>query len=179
MRYLLRSSDSTVRPCDEETALQAVEDDPGCHLAPFGTANWVTGATFREYGEIAFEDRQFRAVLPGPDLATTDLLVTTETFPPYTVAARLGIVAAERIRGINLVKDLTAGLSDIFGGSSETLQAELATARKEVLDEMKREAASRGAHGLIALDLDFSPIDGKGVLMLLVTGTATAVTFSA
>jgi uncharacterized protein YbjQ (UPF0145 family) len=65
-----------------------------------------------------------------------------------------------------------------FGGSSGTLQNELSQARKEVIVDLKRQAAAMGAHGLIALGLTYTPFEAKNTMMLMVAGWATAVTFS-
>jgi hypothetical protein len=35
-----------------------------------------------------------------------------------------------------------------------------------------------GAHGLIALGLTYTPFEGKNLMMLMVAGWATSVTFS-
>jgi hypothetical protein len=71
-----------------------------------------------EYGDIGFENRDFRVLLAQPDLTQTDLLITTETFPPYAISARLGVVVAERVAGINLLKEVAIGLTDLVGGHS-------------------------------------------------------------
>lgn len=178
MKYLVRLSSGQVTPCDEQAVLQRIESDPNCFIAKFGTNYWIRAHTFIEYGEIGFENRDFRVILAQPDLAQTDLLITTETFPPYAIAARLGVVVAERIAGINLIKEVAIGVTDLWGGSSETLQNELSQARKEVIADLKRQAASMGAHGLIALGLNYTPFEAKNTMMLMVAGWATAVTFS-
>jgi len=178
MKYLVRLSNGQVTPCDEQAALQRIESDPNCFVAKFGTNHWIRAQTFIEYGDIGFENRDFRVLLAQPDLNQTDLLITTETFPPYSVSARLGVVVAERVAGINLLKEVSIGLTDLVGGSSGTLQNELSQARREVIADLKRQAASMGAHGLIALGLAYTPFEAKNTMMLMVAGWATAVTFS-
>ena len=174
----MRQSNGEVTPCDEHAALLRVESDPGSFIAKFGTNHWIRGQTFVEYGEIGFENRDFRVLLAQPDLDQTDLLVTTETFPPFAISARLGVVIAERVAGINILKEVAVGLTDLLGGSSSTLQAELSKARNEVIADLKSQGRSLGAHGLIALGLNFTPFEAKNTMMLLVAGWATAVTFS-
>jgi uncharacterized protein YbjQ (UPF0145 family) len=178
MKYLIKLSSGQVMPCDEEVALQRMESDPNCLVAKFGTNHWIRAQTFMEYGDIGFENRDFRVLSAQPDMAQTELLITTETFPPYTICARLGVVVAERVAGVNLLKEVAIGLTDLVGGPSLTLQNELSQARKEVINDLKRQAASMGAHGLIALGLTYNPIESKNTMMVMVAGWATAVTFS-
>jgi uncharacterized protein YbjQ (UPF0145 family) len=178
MKYLVRLSSGQVTPCDEQSALQRIESDPNCFIARFGTNHWIRSQTFIEYGDIGFENRDFRVILDQPDLAQSELLITTETFPPYAIGARLGVVVAERVAGINFLKEVTIGLTDLVGGSSGTLQNELSQARTEVISDLKRQAASMGAHGLIALGLAYTPFEAKNTMLLMVAGWATAVTFS-
>lgn len=178
MKYLVKLSNGQVSPCDESAASSRVESDSNCYIAKFGTNHWIRGQTFLEYGDIGFETREFRVLLSQPDSAQTDLLITTETFPPYTIGARLGVVVAERVAGINVLKELAVGFTDLVGGSSGTLQNEISHARKEVIADLKRQASNMGAHGLIALNLTYSPFEAKSAMMLMVAGWATAVTFT-
>lgn len=178
MKYLVRLSSGQITPCDEQAALQRIETDPNCFIAKFGTNHWIRAQTYIEYGEIGFENRDFRVLISQPDPTQTDLLITTETFPPYEISARLGVVVAERVAGINVLKEVAVGITDLVGGASGTLQNELSQARKEVIADLKRQAASMGAHGIIALGLNYTPFEAKNTMMLMVAGWATAVTFS-
>jgi hypothetical protein len=50
------------------------------------------------------------------------VLLTTETHPDLKVVKRIEIVTAEVAFGMNLFKDLFAGVRDIVGGRSEAVQ---------------------------------------------------------
>jgi uncharacterized protein YbjQ (UPF0145 family) len=178
MNYLVRHSNGHVSPCDEQAALQHLEEQSNCYITKFGTNHWIRGQTFLEYGDLGFESREFRVLLSEPHTAQADLLITTETFPPYAIGARLGVVVAERVVGINILKDIAVGFSDLIGRSSNTLQGEMSKARKDVIADLKGQAASMGAHGLIAFNLTYSPFEGKNTMMIMVAGWATAVTFT-
>lgn len=178
MKFLIQSSSGKTTVCDEDAATERLQNDSSGHVARFGSNHWVRGTTFLEYGELAFDYPEFQVVLDEVNSSQSELIVTTETFPPYTVTSRLGVVAAERVTGINALKDFAASLTDTFGGSNATLEAELARARGDVLSELKKQAAAMRADGIIALSFSYSPIEGKGSLMLLVAGWGTAVTFS-
>ena len=76
---------------------------------------------------------------------------------------------------MNVFKDFFVGLSDFFGGGNESTQNALRDARKTCLSELKKEALSIGANGVIAIDLDYSEFSGKNTSMLFLVASGTAV----
>ncbi|WP_193211424.1 heavy metal-binding domain-containing protein [Luteolibacter marinus] len=178
MDYILKTSAGKVTPCDEAIALRRIEEDPSIQISRPGTNHWIYGKSFLEFGDLAFDDTSFRVPTVVSDLSKTSLLITAETVPPYTIASRLGVVVSERVASIGALKELAIGLSDIIGNTSATIHKELEKTRNEVLSDLRRQAHSRGAQGIIALSLSYTSIEGKGTLMLLVTGYGTAVTFA-
>ncbi len=105
-----------------------------------------------------------------------DLILTTETvLTGYTVTERLEIITAECVFGMNIFRDLFAGVRDFFGGRSKASQKVLRDARRTCLAELAREALMVGADAVIAVDLDYSEISGDGKSMLLVVASGTAV----
>ncbi len=108
------------------------------------------------------------------DLAK-ELIVTTETtLSGYEVTQRIDIITAECVFGMNIFRDMFAGIRDIFGGRSSASQKVLRDARHTCLTEIRREALMVGANAVIAVDLDYSEISGDGKSMLLVVTTGTA-----
>jgi len=108
------------------------------------------------------------------DLAK-ELIVTTETtLSGYEVTQRIDIITAECVFGMNIFRDMFAGIRDIFGGRSGASQKVLRDARHTCLTELRREALIVGANAVIAVDLDYSEISGDGKSMLLVVTTGTA-----
>jgi uncharacterized protein YbjQ (UPF0145 family) len=99
------------------------------------------------------------------------IVTTTQTVEGFQVAEYLGIVAGEAILGANIMRDLFAGLTDIFGGRSGAYEQELGKARETALREMEERAAERGASAVIGVDLDYEVINN----MLMVTASGTAV----
>ncbi len=105
-----------------------------------------------------------------------DLILTTETvLTGYTVTERLEKITAECVFGMNIFRDLFAGVRDFFGGRSKASQKVLRDARRTCLAELAREALMVGADAVIAVDLDYSEISGDGKSMLLVVASGTAV----
>ena len=68
------------------------------------------------------------------------ILLTTETAPSLKIIKRIEIVTAEVAYGMNIFKDLFAGVRDIVGGRSEAVQKTMRDARRTALYELKKEA---------------------------------------
>ena len=99
------------------------------------------------------------------------IITTTPTVEGKRIKEYKGIAVGEVITGINVFKDITAGLSDIFGGRSHTYENELALAREQALAEMEQHATDKGANAVIGVDIDYEVLSN----MLLVTACGTAV----
>ncbi len=129
------------------------------------------GAKRAQEYEVAPQAEQVAAVS-----RVKDVILTTEGNPSgLTIVARMGIVTAECVFGMHLFKDIFAIGRDIFGGRSTALQNTLKDARETALEELRAEAASRGANAVIAVDLDYSEISGGGKSMLFLVASGTAV----
>lgn len=103
------------------------------------------------------------------------ILTTAPGIDGHHATRQLGIVTAECVLGINLFADLLISLRDAIGGRSETAQKALRTARETCLEELKAEAATRGANAVIAVDLDYSEISKGNSSMILLVASGTAV----
>ena len=133
--------------------------------------------------EVVAEVEQLReANAPARARAAQDdnrhksVLVTTEAAPVgLGIDQRLGIVTAEVVFGVNVLKELLAGVRNVVGGRSETLQQVLKDARETVLNEMQRDAYRRGADAVIAVTLNYNDITTGGTTMLFLVGAGTAV----
>lgn len=104
-----------------------------------------------------------------------EIMLTTETAPNIEIEQRIEIISAECAFGMNIFKDMFAGIRDIVGGRSKVTQDILRDARKMVLNELRKEAYSVGANAVIAVDLDYNEFSGGGKSMLFVVATGTAV----
>jgi len=101
-------------------------------------------------------------------------LSTTPTLEGHPIREYKGIVTGEAILGVNIFKDMFAGIRDIVGGRSAAYERELGQARQIALDEMAQAAAERGASAVVGVDLDYEVI-GSNNGMLLVSASGTAV----
>lgn len=102
------------------------------------------------------------------------IVTTTPSVEGYRISGYYGIVFGEVITGINFLRDIGAGLRNIFGGRSEGYEEELLVARTQAVEEMQQRAAAMGAHAIVGVDIDYEVL-GQGD-MLMVTASGTAVT---
>lgn len=102
-------------------------------------------------------------------------LSTTPILPGRSIKRSLGLVCSECMYGMNIFKDLIAGVTDVIGGRSGLAQNVLRDARAQVLAEMRLQAHAAGAQGIVGIQLTFNEFSGGGKAMLFVAGTGTAV----
>ena len=104
------------------------------------------------------------------------ITLTTETAPNLNITKRIEIVTAECAFGMNIFKDLFAGVRDIVGGRSEAVQKTMRDSRRTVLYELKREAYEVGANAVVGVDLDYVELSSAGsMVMLVASGTAVVI----
>lgn len=104
------------------------------------------------------------------------IVVTTPTIAGKEIVGYRGVVFGEVIAGVNFVKDFAAGLTNFFGGRSNTYEDELIQAREQALTEMMQRAAQAGANAVVGVDLDYEVLGAdNGMLMVTVSGTAVVV----
>lgn len=106
------------------------------------------------------------------------ILTTTNDIPGnlYEVKEIIGLVGAEVVLGINVVKDFSAGIRNIIGGRSSGYEREMQEAQAEVLRELEQRAAEMGANAVIGLKFDYTSFGANnGMIALVVNGTAVIV----
>ena len=103
------------------------------------------------------------------------IITTIQDVPGMEIVEYRGLATGEVVAGINVVKDIGAGLRNLFGGRIKGYEDEIVQARSEALKELEARAAEMGANAIIGVRIDFDPLGGDGNNMLLVTATGTAV----
>ncbi|MQW35753.1 heavy metal-binding domain-containing protein [Sinorhizobium meliloti] len=107
---------------------------------------------------------------------TPIIMVTTPTVAGREATEPLGIVSSQVAFGMNVFRDIFAGVRDIVGGRSDAQQKVFADSRKAAFDELMIEAGRLGADAIVGVDLDFTELSGGGKGgMVLVVATGTAV----
>lgn len=102
------------------------------------------------------------------------IITTTPSVDGAKITQYLGIVCGEVISGVNFVKDFAAGLTNIFGGRSDSYEEELVDAREQALKELEERAEELGANAVVGVDVDYEVL-GQGGNMLMVSASGTAV----
>lgn len=101
------------------------------------------------------------------------IITTTNTIENRSITEYKGIVFGEVITGINMLKDIGAGLRNIFGGRSQGYEEELLAAREAALKEMENRASKVGANAVVGIKMDYEVLGtDNGMLMVTVSGTA-------
>lgn len=100
---------------------------------------------------------------------------TTNTIAGAEIVQHKGLVSSRTVLGTGLFSDWAAGLSDIFGGRSNTYENQLERLYSILIDNLKLKAKRQDANGIIGLKIDIDEISGKGMQMFMISGIGTAV----
>jgi len=124
-----------------------------------------TGSGKSDYAEFAQRRRGIEAVM-----------LTTETYSEgLSITKRIEVVTAECAFGMNIFKDLFAGVRNVVGGRSEAVQKTLRDTRRTALYELKKEAYEVGANAVVGVDLDYVELAATGSTMVMLVASGTAV----
>ncbi|MDO5716315.1 MAG: putative heavy metal-binding protein [Tissierellia bacterium] len=100
------------------------------------------------------------------------IVTTTPSVEGKEIIEYKGIVFGEVITGVNFLKDIGAGLRDIFGGRSSGYEGELIQAREEAVEEMVQRAREMGCDAIVGAKMDYEVLGSAGsMLMVTVSGT--------
>ena len=149
-----------------------------CNKSHFGMLELKGGMckSCREEMSRGIEEKQ--AIEASPDFLgkAQQVLLTTETSVNFEIKERLEIVTAECAFGMQIFKDLFAGVRDIVGGRSAAVQQTLRDSRQVALLELKKEAVLVGGNAVVGVDLNYVELSSAGSMILLVaSGTAVKI----
>ena len=105
------------------------------------------------------------------------IVTTTNGIEGFKIDKYLGLVTGEVIAGVNLFKDIGAGLRNLFGGRSQGYENELQAARESAQAELVERAEKLGADAVVGVDLDYEVLGQGDMLMVSVTGTAVTLSY--
>ena len=103
------------------------------------------------------------------------IITTTHTIAGYKIERYLGLINANQVLGVNLISDIIASFSDVFGGRSGTYRERLDNLYNDIMNLLEQKAMSLGANAILGVHLDFDEISGKEKSMFMVTAYGTAV----
>lgn len=98
------------------------------------------------------------------------IVTTTNSIEGHQITDYLGVVTGEAVSGINMFRDLGAGIRNVFGGRSAGYEEELQQARNEVLAEMQQRAEALGADAVVGATIGYETFEG--MIMTCCSGTA-------
>ena len=102
-------------------------------------------------------------------------LSTTSEIPGRSIERNCGVVTAECVLGINVLRDMLGAFRDFFGGRSRTHQKSLAEAKRTCFNEMMGQAVALGGDAIVGIRMDYEELAGggkSGMMLLGMCGTA-------
>lgn len=100
------------------------------------------------------------------------IVTTTNNVDGAKVKEYLGIVDGSVLLGANIVNDIFAGFTDVFGGRSSAYERKVEEAKKEALEELTKRAHELGANAIIGVSFD---VQISTMVLVMVTGTAVKI----
>jgi len=102
-------------------------------------------------------------------------VLTVPVLDGATISEYKGLVTARNVRAVNVIRDFLTAFRDFFGGRSSSYQEVMEDMEREVLAEVRADAARLGANAIIGFTLDFDNIGSKNKSLLMAHGKGTAV----
>jgi uncharacterized protein YbjQ (UPF0145 family) len=104
----------------------------------------------------------------------SEIVMTTEAALDIPITRRLGIVTAEAVVGMNIIKDIMLEVRDLVGGRSKAQQNAMRDIKEELFNQLRDDATRLNADMIVGVDLRFSNFGNKGNA-ILATAIGTAV----
>ncbi|MDD2867127.1 YbjQ family protein [Neomegalonema sp.] len=101
------------------------------------------------------------------------LIMTIPEVPGHQIDRVLGVVTAESVQGVNIVKDVFAAVRDVVGGRSATLENMLRQCRDDCMRELDENARRMGADAVVGLRSDY--FSANNMMILTLMGTAVTL----
>ncbi len=105
------------------------------------------------------------------------IYTTTPSVEGKKIVTYHGVIAGEAIVGVNIFKDMFAGIRDIVGGRTASYEGELEKARAAAQEDITARANELKADAIVGIDIDYEVIGRNGSNMLMVSMSGTAVSF--
>lgn len=106
------------------------------------------------------------------------LVTTTNSIEGKEINKYFSPITASAIIGTNVFSDLKAGLSDFFGGRSNTYEKRVQKLYDIALEDIKRKTVALGANAIIGMQMQTNEISGKNTQMFQVSVYGTPVLLS-
>lgn len=104
-------------------------------------------------------------------------LYTTSVVEGREIEKYLGMVTANQVIGTSFLTELTAGISDFFGGYSGAFRKSMNLLYDNVESQLLEKVMRLGGDGVVGVSINYENISGKGMSMFMATMQGTAVKF--
>lgn len=108
------------------------------------------------------------------DTILKSIIITSET-SLENIEERITFASAECVYGLNLIKDLFAGVRDIVGGRIKSIEEPLSNAKEIIIEKLKEQAYFAGGNAVIGVRIEHTYNNTGGANILSVIGTGTIV----
>lgn len=89
-----------------------------------------------------------------------------------------GLIIEHQTFGLNVMRDLLAGLTDFFGGQAGSYDSLTLSKMQTMIDTVMRRATQEGAQVIIGAQMIVRPVPAKRMSMIQLTFTGTMVRYS-
>ena len=103
------------------------------------------------------------------------IVTTTNSIEGKNIKEYKGIFFGEVVSGMDFVKDFAAGLTNFFGGRSNSYEQELIEARYNAVEEMKKRAELNGANAVVGVSIDYEVLGQGNMIMVTASGTGVVI----
>ncbi|MDH3540962.1 MAG: YbjQ family protein [Acidimicrobiia bacterium] len=143
--------------------------EPSADASPPATRSPIVDHPAPQWGDLWRESVQGWVREPDGTKVWRPIVTTTTSVPNWEIDTNLGMVTGESACALSA--DRLGRLLESQAGA-DSLRRELAADRHIAQEAMVHEAVARGAHAVIGVNLDYTPLGD----CLIVTATGTAVT---
>ena len=100
------------------------------------------------------------------------IIISTES-TIEDIEERLGLVSAQCIFGLNIIKDMFSFVRDIVGGRVNSLENALDDATKNILEDLKTKAFKLGGDAIVGVKIEhtYNNANDGSILSVFATGT--------
>lgn len=95
-------------------------------------------------------------------------------FENHNIVFYHGFISAETALGMGLFKSIAASITNVVGTESESLKANLKTAKDSVIYELKKQAYEKNANAIIGMSINYTMFSDS-IVGVIVSGTAVTI----
>lgn len=103
------------------------------------------------------------------------IVTTTSSLEGMNIVKHLKPISAHIVIGTNVFSDFLGGLTDVFGGKSNSYQKKLKEIYEDAIKEIRFACYEVGGNCVLGLKIDIDEISGKGKSMFMITAIGTAI----